>query len=70
VFKNLESHVKQRVRELLARHSALKIQPVEPYGNPYNADMLVAEKPAPQVGTGVPVCSRVYRITRARPLFE
>jgi hypothetical protein len=44
LFRNLESHVKHGVRELLCRHSALKIQSVEPYGNPYNGDMVVAQK--------------------------
>lgn len=43
VFSNLESHVKQKVRELLARHTATRIQPVEPGGYPYNGEALVAE---------------------------
>ncbi len=51
LFKNLECHVKQRVRELLSGHSALKVQPVEPYGNPYNSEMLVAHKRGPLVGS-------------------
>jgi hypothetical protein len=54
IFRDLESYVKQRVRELLARKSATKIQPVEPNGIPYDGDMLVAERPGPKVETGAP----------------
>jgi hypothetical protein len=46
VFRALESHVKQKVRELLARQAATLIQSVVPYGDPYDGDMLVAEKQA------------------------
>jgi hypothetical protein len=52
IFRNLESHVKQRVRDLLAQHSATKIQLVEPGGYPYDGDTLVAEK-TPSIGVGV-----------------
>ncbi|NPU65932.1 hypothetical protein HL667_13095 [Bradyrhizobium sp. 83012] len=48
VFASLESHVKNRVRELLAAHTAAKIQPVEPSGIPYDGAMIVAER-APAV---------------------
>jgi hypothetical protein len=44
VFSNLESHVKNRVRDLLAVHTSVKIQPVEPSGIPYDGQMIVAEK--------------------------
>jgi hypothetical protein len=44
VFKELESHVKQKVRELLAKQTATLIQSVVPYGDPYDGDMLVAQK--------------------------
>lgn len=57
VFKELESHVKQRVRELLARQTAALCQSVVPYGDPYDGDMLVAEKEGPCPGgpaAGVP----------------
>ena len=42
IFSNLESHVKQKVRDLLKSHTT-KIQPVEPGGYPYNGDALIAE---------------------------
>ncbi|NVO17974.1 MAG: hypothetical protein HXX10_28470 [Rhodoplanes sp.] len=51
VFRDLEAHVKQRVRALIAQYSATKLQPVEPGGYPYNGDALVAEK---DPGTGAP----------------
>jgi len=47
VFKNLESYVKQQVRELLKTKAATLIQAVVPYGDPYNGDMLVALKAGP-----------------------
>jgi hypothetical protein len=47
VFKELESHVKQKVRDLLARRAATLIQSVVPYGDPYDGDMLVAKKQGP-----------------------
>ncbi|TCQ16678.1 caspase family protein [Rhizobium sp. PP-CC-3G-465] len=46
-FGKLESHVKQRVRELLAEQTASKLQPVSPAGDPYDGEMLVAEKALP-----------------------
>jgi hypothetical protein len=47
-FQGLERFVKLAVRAILAQHSATKLQPVEPGGNPYNGDALVAERiPAP-----------------------
>ena len=45
VVSKLESHVKQKVRDLLSKHSATKLQLVEPGGYPYNGDALVAERP-------------------------
>jgi hypothetical protein len=50
VFRELESHVKQRVRELLAQQTATLIQSVVPYGDPYDGDMLVAQKHGPVPG--------------------
>lgn len=47
-FGKLESHVKQRVRELLAEQTATKLQPVTPAGDPYDGEMLVAEKIRPR----------------------
>lgn len=47
VFKELESHVKQTVRTLLAQQTATLIQSVVPYGDPYDGDMLVALKRGP-----------------------
>ena len=47
VFQSLEAHVKGRVRDLLSKHTTTLLQPVEPYGNPYNGSMLVAHKYAP-----------------------
>ena len=46
LFARLETHVKQRVRELLAAQTATRFQQVVPYGDPYDGDMLVAEKVA------------------------
>jgi hypothetical protein len=37
------------VRELVAARTATRFQQVVPYGDPYDSDMLVAEKPGPQV---------------------
>ncbi|MGJ4948188.1 caspase family protein [Bradyrhizobium sp. HKCCYLS20291] len=54
VFASLESHVKNRVRQLLAAHTAAKIQPVEPSGIPYDGAMIVAER-APAMVTAEPV---------------
>jgi hypothetical protein len=51
-FHRLESHVKQRVRELLAERTTARLQPVEPYGYPYNGEMLVAEKPGLELHVG------------------
>ena len=53
VFKNLESHVKERVIQLLKPLTATLIQSVVPYGDPYYGDMLVAEKVGPQPGEDV-----------------
>ena len=47
IFSQLESHVKQRVRQLLAKQTATLIQSVVPYGDPYDPNMLVAEKQGP-----------------------
>src|SRR5437764_1133492 len=47
IFRDLESRVKQKVRDLLAEQSAAKIQPVEPGGYPYNGDALIAEMLGP-----------------------
>jgi hypothetical protein len=47
LFNALEGHVKRKVIDLLADRSPLALQTVEPYGNPYNALMLVARKDAP-----------------------
>lgn len=49
-FGRLESHVKQRVKELPAQQTAAKFQPVSPTGDPYDGEMVVAVKPRP--GTG------------------
>jgi hypothetical protein len=46
LFAALEAHVKRKVINLLADHSPLAVQSVEPYGNPYNGLMLVARKVA------------------------
>ena len=48
VFGRLECHVKQRVRELVAAQTATRFQQVVPYGDPYDGDMLVAEKLRPR----------------------
>ncbi|WP_162256426.1 caspase family protein [Sphingomonas sp. Root710] len=57
-FAALEGHVKRAVNRLLAEHSPLAIQLVEPYGNPYNAEMLVALKAGPPLDAGdVPAVS-------------
>lgn len=55
-FAALEGHVKRMVSELLADHSPLAVQSVEPYGNPYNGEMIVALKPGPppDAGAGSP----------------
>lgn len=53
VFEGLESHVQQRVLDLLREHSTTLIQPVEPGGYPYKPKTLVAEK-APQVPAVLP----------------
>jgi hypothetical protein len=47
LFSALEGHVKRKVVDLLAGHTPLALQSVEPYGNPYNGLMLVARKVAP-----------------------
>ncbi len=52
VFRELESHVKQKVRELLARQTATLIQSVVPYGDPYDSEMLVALKQGPLPDAG------------------
>jgi|RhiMetdeSRZDD1v2_1073273.scaffolds.fasta_scaffold00995_2 hypothetical protein len=54
-FSNLEGHVKARVIELLKAKSTVKIMQVDPYGDPYHAAMLVAEKRWPQVEIVPPV---------------
>jgi hypothetical protein len=46
-FAALEGHVKRMVTKLLADHNPLKIQTVEPYGNPYNGDTIIANKKPP-----------------------
>lgn len=53
-FAALEGHVKRMVSALLADHSPLAVQSVEPYGNPYNADMIVALKAGPPPDAGDP----------------
>ncbi|WLE01019.1 caspase family protein (plasmid) [Agrobacterium leguminum] len=49
-FGRLESHVKQRVRELLLEQTATRLQPVTPAGDPYDGEMLVAVKALPADG--------------------
>ena len=51
-FAALEGHVKRMVSALLAGHSPLAIQSVEPYGNPYNGEMIVALKAGPPPDAG------------------
>jgi hypothetical protein len=51
-FAALEGHVKRRVNSLLADLSPLAVQSVEPYGNPYNGEMIVARKDGPAAGAG------------------
>jgi Caspase domain len=48
LFAKLEDYVKRRVSELLAAESATRVQHVVPFGDPYNADMLVAKKLVPR----------------------
>lgn len=45
-FAALEGHVKRLVTTLLAEYSPLAIQSVEPFGNPYNGEMVVAQMAA------------------------
>lgn len=49
LFAKLEDYVKRRVSELLAEESATRVQHVVPFGDPYNADMLVAKKLVPRL---------------------
>jgi hypothetical protein len=53
VFGQLESQVKQNVRTLLRKQSATILQPVQPGGDPYNSDALVAQKPSGPVVSGI-----------------
>ena len=53
-FAALEGHVKRMVTKLLKDHNPLKIQAVEPYGNPYNGDTIVANKEPPLGAHHVP----------------
>lgn len=46
-FGALESRVQQRVRELIAAQNASVTQPVDPYGFPYSAEVVVALRPPP-----------------------
>lgn len=73
LFASLESHVKNRVRDLLAAHTSVKIQPVEPSGIPYDGQMVVAEKspgqpplpsPAPSPDVGALVAQRSDKLLR------
>lgn len=52
-FSAFESHVKKTVRTLLTGHTTLPLQVVEPFGNPYDGDMLVAFKDGPVGGTPI-----------------
>lgn len=61
LFKKLESHAKQRVRELIQQNSANKLQLVEPGGVPYNGETIVAEMQGPMAAAGA---------TRAPPPVE
>lgn len=54
LFSALEGHAKRKVSELLKGHSPLPLQPVESYGNPYNAGILVAVKAGPEPDAGAP----------------
>jgi hypothetical protein len=51
-FGALEGHVKRTVNALLADHSPLAVQAVEPYGNPYNGETIVANKDGPPLDAG------------------
>ncbi len=51
-FGALEGHVKRTVNALLADHSPLAVQAVEPYGNPYNGETIVANKNGPPFDAG------------------
>ncbi len=51
-FGALEGHVKRTVSALLADHSPLAVQAVEPYGNPYNGETIVANKGGPPLDAG------------------
>lgn len=51
-FSALEGHVKRKVSALLADHSPLAVQSVEPYGTPYNGEMIVALKDGPPPDAG------------------
>jgi hypothetical protein len=55
VFKELERHVKEEVRNLLRRQTAALIQSVVPYGDPYDGDMLVAQRQGPLPGMPPPL---------------
>ncbi|MBI1408098.1 MAG: hypothetical protein GC145_18450 [Caulobacter sp.] len=46
-FGALESRVRQRIRELIAAQNASVTQPVDPYGFPYSADVVVALRSPP-----------------------
>lgn len=47
LFGGLERFVKRRTQDLLSARSATQIQVVEPGGNPYDSDLVVAEKEPP-----------------------
>ncbi|MBX3478837.1 MAG: hypothetical protein KF842_00405 [Caulobacter sp.] len=53
-FGALENRVQTRVRELIAAQNASVTQPVDPYGFPYSADVVVALRPPPPAPAPAP----------------
>ncbi len=67
-FSALEGHVKRMVSALLADFSPLAVQSVEPYGNPYNGEMIVARKDGPPLDAGdelPPTAQRIPSVEEA-----
>lgn len=66
-FSALEGHVKRMVSASLANHSPLAVQAVEPYGNPYNGETVVAIKagPPPDAGNLPPAPAAIPTVEEA-----